>query len=57
MVVDATKADDQKRKLTYELEKCGIRLNKRQPNMTITINKIGGVRVTSVKKLKYVTEL
>lgn len=56
MVVDATKAEDQKRKLTYELEKCGIRLNRPAPNMTITINKVGGVRVTSTKKLKYIDE-
>lgn len=56
MVLDATKAEDQKRKLTLELEKCGIRLNKKKPNMTITINKMGGVKLISTKKLININE-
>lgn len=51
MVLDATKAEEQKRKLTKELEKVGLRLNKNPPNIKITLNKIGGVRVNSTCKL------
>lgn len=56
MVLDAAKAEAQKAKLTLELEKCGIRLNKKKPNIAITINKLGGVRIVSTKKLLYVDE-
>ncbi|KRX07410.1 TGS-like protein [Pseudocohnilembus persalinus] len=56
MVLDAGKAEAQKEKLTAELEKCGIRLNKKRPNITITINKIGGLKILSMKKLKYVKD-
>lgn len=55
MVLDATKAEEQKRKLTKELEKVGLRLNKNPPNIKITFNKIGGVRVNSTCKLTRVT--
>lgn len=33
MVVEANKAEDQRRKLTIELEKVGIRLNKTAPDV------------------------
>lgn len=36
MVLDATKAEEQKRKLTRELQKCGLRLNKKKPDITVT---------------------
>ena len=41
MVLEADKADDQRRKLTVELEKMGIRLNRKKPDVTITQNKSG----------------
>ena len=37
MVVEANKAEDQRRKLTIELEKVGIRLNNTAPDVQITI--------------------
>jgi ribosome-interacting GTPase 1 len=37
MVVEANKAEDQIRKLSVELEKVGIRLNKKKPDVQITI--------------------
>ena len=43
MVLDASKSEEQKVKLTKELEKVGIRLNKKKPDIKITINKAGGV--------------
>jgi small GTP-binding protein len=51
MVLDATKAEDQKKKLSKELEKVGLRLNRNPPNIKITTNKIGGVRLNSTCKL------
>lgn len=42
MVLEAAKADDQRRKLTIELEKMGIRLNKKRPDVVITPNKTAG---------------
>lgn len=41
MVLEADKAEDQRRKLTLELEKMGIRLNRTRPDVTITPNKSG----------------
>jgi len=43
MVLDCQKYEEQKKKLTIELEKVGIRLNKEKPNITITQTKTGGV--------------
>lgn len=51
MVVEANKAEDQIRKLSVELEKVGIRLNKKKPDVQITIQKTGGVKITSSFKL------
>jgi ribosome-interacting GTPase 1 len=63
MVLEADKADDQRRKLTVELEKMGIRLNRKKPDVTITPNKSGmyniiiiRVRITSTIKLTKVDE-
>ena len=47
MVLDATKDDAQKKKLENELEACGIRLNKRPPNVRITKKKLGGIKFTT----------
>ena len=35
MVLDASKSEEQKVKLTKELEKVGIRLNKKKPDIKI----------------------
>lgn len=48
MVLDAHKADDQRRKLTYELEQVGIRLNKPKPKIYFKIKKGGGISFNSV---------
>lgn len=43
MVLDCQKGDQQKAKLTMELEKVGIRLNKQKANIAIIPQKLGGV--------------
>ena len=57
MILDAQKADDQKKKLTRELEKVGLRLNKKTPGISITINKTGGVKFNSITKCVQVSKL
>jgi uncharacterized protein len=43
--------------LTRELEKVGLRLNKKRPDITITINKGGGgVRLISTNTLTHVDD-
>jgi len=44
MILDAGKGNAQKKKLTEELEKVGIRLNKSKPNITIHVQKTGGIQ-------------
>ena len=56
MVLDATKGEEQKIKITRELEKVGMRLNKKKPDISITLNKVGGVRLVSTNKLTKVDE-
>lgn len=46
------KYEEHKKKLTIELEKVGLRLNKEKPNITITKNKIGGIRYNAHAKCK-----
>lgn len=43
MILDAQKGEEQKEKLTHELETVGIRLNKEKPNIRIKSTKSGGV--------------
>ena len=43
MILDAQKGEEQKAKLTREMENTGIRLNKEKPKITIKIVKTGGV--------------
>lgn len=43
MILDAQKGEEQKLKLTYELETCGIRMNKEPPRITLKSQKTGGV--------------
>lgn len=47
MILDAAKSEEQKAKLTREMENTGIRLNKTKPNITIKPQKIGGVVFSS----------
>jgi ribosome-interacting GTPase 1 len=56
MVLEANKAEDQRRKLTIELEKVGLRLNKTMPDVQVTIQKAGGVKVSSTIKLTKIDE-
>jgi len=53
MVLDAQKGEDQKRKLTRELELVGIRLNRSQPNINFVVTKTGGVKFNSTCKLSH----
>jgi len=50
MMLDANKADNQRQKLTYELEQVGIRLNKRPPNIYFQRKKGGGIAFNTVVK-------
>lgn len=43
MMLDAQKGEEQRVKLTYELEACGIRLNKEKPRIHIKSMKTGGI--------------
>ena len=56
MVLDATKAEEQKVKISRELEKVGIRLNRKPPQISITPTKFGGVKLNSTKALNYLNE-
>lgn len=47
MVLDAAKSEEQKAKLTREMENTGIRLNKSKPNIVIKPQKTGGVVFSS----------
>jgi len=47
MMLDANKADDQRAKLTYELEQVGIRLNRARPKIYFKIKKGGGISFNS----------
>lgn len=53
MILDATKAEEQRVKIARELEKVGIRLNKAPPKIQITPTKFGGVRLNSTKALTH----
>lgn len=56
LVLDAQKGEEQKKKITKELEEVGIRLNKSKPNIQIKVNKTGGIQFNSVVKLKKIDE-
>ena len=49
MVLQAAKAEQQKVKISRELQKVGIRLNRNPPQITITPTKFGGVTLNSTK--------
>ena len=47
IMLDATKSDDQRRLLEYELDVVGIRLNKTKPDVVFKKKTTGGVRELS----------
>lgn len=51
MVLDAQKSEEQKRKLTTELEAVGIRLNKERPQISLKVQKTGGILFNAACKL------
>lgn len=56
MVLDAQKGEEQKAKITRELETVGIRLNKTKPNILIKPMKTGGIIFNSSAKLTKIDE-
>ena len=56
MVLDAIKAEEHKVKISRELEKVGIRLNRKPPQIQITPTKFGGCRLNSTKALTHLNE-
>lgn len=56
MVLDAQKGEEQKAKITRELESVGIRLNKVKPNINIKIMKTGGIIFNASCKLTKIDE-
>lgn len=56
MVLQAAKAEQHKVKISRELEKVGIRLNKAPPQISITPTKFGGVKLNSTKALTHINE-
>lgn len=44
IMMDATKSDEQRRLLEYELDAVGIRLNKQRPDVVFKRKTTGGVR-------------
>ena len=56
MVLDAQKGEEQKAKITKELEVVGIRLNKEKPQISIKIMKTGGILFNAAFKLTKIDE-
>jgi ribosome-interacting GTPase 1 len=56
MVLDAQKGEEQKEKITKELESVGIRLNKEKPQIHIKVMKTGGILFNSAVKLTKIDE-
>eukprot|EP01016_Furgasonia_blochmanni_P046802 TRINITY_DN679_c0_g2_i1.p1 TRINITY_DN679_c0_g2~~TRINITY_DN679_c0_g2_i1.p1 ORF type:complete len:372 (+),score=121.24 TRINITY_DN679_c0_g2_i1:166-1281(+) len=56
MVLEAQKCEEQRRKLSRELETLGIRLNKTKPDISIKVQKTGGIKFNSTCKLTYLNE-
>ena len=56
MVLDAQKGEEQKAKITKELEVVGIRLNKEKPLINIKVMKTGGIIFNSASKLTKIDE-
>lgn len=56
MILDAQKGEEQKAKLTHEIETTGIRLNKEKPNIIIKPKKTGGLFFSSHGPLTKIDE-
>jgi uncharacterized protein len=56
MMLDSQKGEEQKEKLTHELNTVGIRLNKEKPKITIKHTKTGGCHFNSAHKLTKIDE-
>ena len=56
MILDAQKGEEQKMKLTTEIETTGIRLNKEKPNIIIKVQKTGGLFFSSSGPLTKIDE-
>ncbi|KAJ8102569.1 P-loop containing nucleoside triphosphate hydrolase protein [Lipomyces tetrasporus] len=56
MILDATKAGDQRAILERELESVGIRLNKDPPNIYFKVKKQGGLKFNATSPPKYLDE-
>ena len=56
MLLDAPKAEIQKKILTREIEAMGIRLNKKKPNVYIREKKLGGIQMTKTVQLTHIDE-
>jgi len=56
MFMDALKYETHQKLLTKELRDCGIRLNKRAPNISYTKKATGGAKITSTVDQPIVTE-
>jgi uncharacterized protein len=56
MVLDAQKGEEQKEKITRELESVGIRLNKEKPQIHIKVMKTGGIIFNATVKLTKIDE-
>ncbi|KAI9215820.1 developmentally regulated GTP-binding protein, partial [Blastocladiella britannica] len=56
MVLDATKAKNQRELLERELEAVGIRVNRRKPNVTFKVKTGGGISITATCKLSNIND-
>ena len=54
MVLDAAKGEEQKKKLSRELEMVGLRLNQDPPDVNFVVTKTGGLRFNSTVRLTHV---
>ncbi|XP_063933916.1 developmentally-regulated GTP-binding protein 2-like isoform X2 [Zophobas morio] len=56
MVLDASRFEEQKDKITQELSSMGIRLNRVPPNISFTLRSSGGINFSSTVKLTMIDE-
>lgn len=56
IILDPLKGVEQKMKILHELQDMGVRVNKEQPNISVTRKKTGGVNFTSTCPLTHLNE-
>ena len=56
IVLDPTKGIEQKMKIMHELHNIGVRANKKQPDISLTRTKTGGIKFTSTVPLTVLNE-